>query len=644
MGKVIGIDLGTTNSCVAYMEGSEAVVIHNSEGSRTTPSIVAITEDDERLVGHIAKRQAITNPENTIVSVKRLIGRVFNSEEVQRFRGQAAFRIVEAPNGSVKIAVRGKEYSPPEISAMILQKMRQVAEEHLGERVTEAVITVPAYFDDSQRTATKAAGRIAGLEVLRVLNEPTAAAMAYGLEREKAERIAVYDLGGGTFDISILELGDGIFEVLSTNGDTFLGGDDLDLEIINWLADEFLQREGIDLREERMALQRLKEAAEQAKCELSSTESTEINLPFITADESGPKHLQVTLTREKLKQMVGHIIDRTLPFCQNALDDAGLTVKDIDAVVLVGGQTRMPLVQAKVTEFFGKEPVKGINPDEVVAVGAAIQAGILKGEVKDILLLDVTPLSLGVETLGGIFQRIIERNTTIPVKRSRTFTTAEDNQTVVAIHVLQGERELAAHNKSLGRFELVGIPPAPRGVPQIEVTFSIDSNGILEVTGMDLATKQKQAIRITATSGLTDVEIEEMIRDAKAHEEEDRMRREVVKARNDAQLLIYTTQRSLDKLGNRLHPNDRQQVEATIEKVQQVCESRNPEDIVAAVRELREVSIHLSRLVLQPQEAAPAPPEAEPQAVSAPATDYDEEFLGEESVDAGGMIIDDLDE
>ncbi|MCS7214746.1 MAG: molecular chaperone DnaK, partial [Thermodesulfovibrio sp.] len=504
MGKAIGIDLGTTNSVVAVVIGGEPVVIPNQEGQRTTPSVVAFTDKGERLVGQVAKRQAITNPENTIFSIKRLMGRKYNSPEVQEAKKRLPYKIVEAPNGDAHVEIMGKRYSPPEISAMILQKLKQAAEDYLGEPVTEAVITVPAYFDDSQRQATKDAGRIAGLNVLRIINEPTAAALAYGLDKKKEEKIAVYDLGGGTFDISILEIGEGVIEVKATNGDTYLGGDDFDIRVMDWLIDEFKKQEGIDLRKDRMALQRLKEAAERAKIELSSAMETEINLPFITADASGPKHLLMKLTRAKLEQLVDDLIQKSLDPCKKALSDAGLSTTQIDEVVLVGGQTRTPKVQKAVQDFFGKEPHKGVNPDEVVAIGAAIQAAILKGEVKEVLLLDVTPLSLGIETLGGVFTKIIERNTTIPTKKSQIFTTAADNQTAVTIKVYQGEREMAADNKLLGVFELVGIPPAPRGIPQIEVTFDIDANGILHVSAKDLATGKEQSIRITASSGLTE--------------------------------------------------------------------------------------------------------------------------------------------
>jgi len=541
MGKVIGIDLGTTNSCVAIMSGGDPVVIANAEGSRTTPSVVAITDKGERLVGQIAKRQAITNPENTIYSIKRLMGRKYNSRQVQDAIKRLPYKIIEASNGDAHVEIRGKRYSPAEVSAMILQKMKQTAEDYLGEKVTEAVVTVPAYFDDSQRQATKDAGQIAGLNVLRIINEPTAASLAYGLDKKKDERIAVYDLGGGTFDVSILEIGEGVFEVKSTNGDTYLGGDDFDLRVMDWLVEEFKRDQGIDLRRDRMALQRLKEAAERAKIELSSSQESEINLPFITADANGPKHLVMKLTRAKLEQLVDDLIQRTVEPCKKALADAGVTARDINEVVLVGGMTRMPKVIQVVREFFGKEPHKGVNPDEVVAVGAGIQGGVLKGDVKDVLLLDVTPLTLGIETLGGIYTHLIERNTTIPTKKSQIFSTAADNQTAVTIRVFQGEREMANDNKLLGQFDLVGIPPAPRGMPQVEVTFDIDANGIVHVSAKDLGTQKEQSIKITASSGLTKEEIDRLVKDAQAHTEGDKQRRRLAEARNQADSLIYNT-------------------------------------------------------------------------------------------------------
>jgi molecular chaperone DnaK len=568
MAKVIGIDLGTTNSVVAVMEAGEPTVLENSEGSRLTPSAVAITKSGERLVGQVAKRQAVTNPENTVFSIKRLMGRKYDDPEVQRTIKSVPYKITRAPNGDVRVVLGGREYSPPEISAMILQKLRTDAEAKLGEKVTQAVITVPAYFNDAQRQATKDAGTIAGLEVLRIINEPTAASLAYGLDKVKNdETIAVYDLGGGTFDISILLLGEGVFEVKATNGDTHLGGDDFDQRIIDWLADEFRKDQGIDLLKDRMALQRLKEAAERAKIELSSSLQTEINLPFITADASGPKHLVMTLTRAKLEQLVGDLIERTRGPVMQALEDAGIKASDVNEVVLVGGQTRMPAVLELVRKIFGKEPHKGVNPDEVVAIGAAIQAGVLKGEVKDVLLLDVTPLSLGVETLGGVMTKLIERNTTIPARKSEIFSTAEDNQTSVEIHVLQGERELARDNKSLGRFRLEGIAPAPRGVPQIEVTFDIDANGILNVTARDKATGREQKITITATSGLSKEEVERMVREAELHEQEDRQRREEIETRNRADSLAYQAERTLQDVGDRIPVSLRSEVEDKVKVV-----------------------------------------------------------------------------
>ena len=542
MGKIIGIDLGTTNSCVAVMQGGDPVVIPNQEGERVTPSVVAFTESGEILVGQTAKRQAITNPENTIFAIKRLMGRKYDSPEVQRDIKILPYKIVKAPNGDAHVEVRGKRYSPPEISAMILRKLKEAAEAYLGEKVTDAVITVPAYFNDSQRQATKDAGRIAGLNVRRIINEPTAASLAYGLDKKGEKKIAVFDLGGGTFDISILEVGEGVFEVKSTSGDTHLGGEDFDMRIVNYVADEFMKEHGIDLRKDRMALQRLKDAAEKAKKELSTMLETEINLPFITADASGPKHLNIKLTRAKFESLVEDLVEKVVGPCEQAMKDAGLTPKDIDEVILVGGMTRMPRIQQKVKEIFGKEPHKGVNPDEVVAIGAAIQAGVLAGEVKDVLLLDVTPLSLGIETLGGVFTKLIERNTTIPTRKSQIFTTAADNQTAVEIHVLQGERPMAKDNVSLGRFQLVGIPPAPRGVPQIEVTFDIDADGILHVSAKDLATGKEQSIQIKASSGLSEEEIQRIIKEAELHAEEDRRKKELAEARNNADSLIYTTE------------------------------------------------------------------------------------------------------
>jgi molecular chaperone DnaK len=590
MGKVIGIDLGTTNSCVAIMSGGDPVVIANAEGNRTTPSVVGITDKGERLVGQIAKRQAITNPENTIYSIKRLIGRKFESREVREAMKRLPYKVVPAPNGDAHVEIRGKRYSPAEISAMILQKMKQTAEDYLGEPVTEAVITVPAYFDDSQRQATKDAGQIAGLTVLRIINEPTAASLAYGLDKKKDERIAVYDLGGGTFDISTLEIGEGVFEVKSTNGDTFLGGDDFDLRVMDWLVDEFKKDQGIDLKKDRMALQRLKEAAERAKIELSSSQETEINLPFITADASGPKHLVIKLTRAKLEQLVDDLIQRTLEPCKKALSDAGSTAKDIDEVVLVGGMTRMPKIIGLVREFFGKEPHKGVNPDEVVAVGAAIQAGVLKGEVKDVLLLDVTPLTLGIETLGGVFTRLIERNTTIPTKKSQIFSTAGDGQTAVTINVLQGEREMAADNKSLGHFDLVGIPPAPRGVPQIEVSFDIDANGIVHVSAKDLATQKEQSIRITASGGLNKDDIDKMVKDAQAHAAEDKKKRELVEVRNEADNRIYSVEKLLTEHGDKIAEDERKKIQDEIAAAREAMKGGDLDTIRNATQNLVKAS------------------------------------------------------
>jgi molecular chaperone DnaK len=587
MGKAVGIDLGTTNSVIAVVQGGEPVVIPNQEGSRTTPSVVAITEKGERLVGQIAKRQAITNPENTIFSIKRLMGRKYNSPEVEHARKRLPYKIVEAANGDAHVEIQGKRYSPPEISAMILQKLKQAAEDYLGEPVTEAVITVPAYFDDSQRQATKDAGRIAGLNVLRIINEPTAASLAYGLDKKKEEKIGVYDLGGGTFDISILEIGEGVIEVKSTNGNTYLGGDDFDLRIMDWLVEEFKKDQGIDLKKDKMALQRLKEAAEKAKIELSTAMETEINLPFITADATGPKHLLMKLTRAKFEQLVGDLIEATIGPCKNALADANLSPSSIDEVILVGGQTRTPKVQQVVQSFFGKEPNKTVNPDEVVAIGAAIQAAVLKGEVKEVLLLDVTPLSLGIETLGGIFTKIIERNTTIPTKKSQIFSTATDNQPAVSIKVYQGEREMAADNKLLGNFELIGIPPAPRGVPQIEVTFDIDANGILHVSAKDLGTGKEQSIRITASSGLTEEEIKKMMREAEAHAEEDRRKKQLAEARNEADNLIYTVEKSLRDYGDKLTDIEKKEIEDALEKCKKAKDTSNEiSEIKSAIENL----------------------------------------------------------
>jgi molecular chaperone DnaK len=582
MSRVVGIDLGTTNSVVAVMEGGEPKVLVNAEGSRITPSVVAFTDKGERLVGQIARRQAITNPENTVYAVKRLIGRRFSDAEVQKDVKICSYKIVDANNGDAWVRAQGKDYSTQEISAMILQKMKQTAEDYLGEKVTEAVITVPAYFNDSQRQATKDAGRIAGLEVLRIINEPTAASLAYGLDKKKEATIAVFDLGGGTFDISVLELGDGVFEVKSTNGNTHLGGEDFDQRIIEYIADEFKKEQGIDLRNDRMALQRLKEAAEKAKIELSSSLETEINLPFVTADASGPKHLTMKLTRAKLEALVAELIDMVEGPCRQAIADAKLTAKAIHEVILVGGMTRMPRVQAKVKEIFGKEPNKGVNPDEVVAVGAAIQAGVLKGEVKDVLLLDVTPLSLGIETLGGVFTRLIDRNTTIPTRKSQIFSTAADNQHAVTIHCLQGEREMAANNKTLGQFELLGIPPAPRGVPQIEVTFDIDANGIVHVTAKDLGTGKEQSIRITSSSGLKEEEIDQMVKEATAHAEEDRRQRELVEERNKLDSVIYSTEKSLAEHGDKIDASDKKRIEEALEQARKAVGSADIAEIKKA--------------------------------------------------------------
>jgi len=587
MAKVIGIDLGTTNSCVAIMEAGEPKVIENAEGARTTPSVVAISKNGERYIGQVAKRQAITNPDNTIFSIKRLMGRKYDDPEVQRDITLLPYKIVKAPNGDAHVQMGGRTYSPPEISAMILQKLKIDAEAKLGEKVTQAVITVPAYFNDSQRQATKDAGKIAGLEVLRIINEPTAASLAYGLDKKQDATVAVYDLGGGTFDISILELGEGTFQVKATNGDTHLGGDDFDQRIVDWLVSEFKKDQGIDLRQDRMALQRLKEAAEKAKCELSTTQQTEINLPFITADASGPKHLSMTLTRAKLEQLVGDLIDKTEEPCRQALADAGLKPSDINEVILVGGQTRMPAVVEKVKKIFGKEPHKGVNPDEVVAIGAAIQAGVLKGEVKDVLLLDVTPLTLGIETLGGVMTPLIPRNTTIPTSKSEIFTTAADNQPSVEVHVLQGERPMAAENKTIGRFMLDGILPAPRGVPQIEVTFDIDANGILNVSAKDKGTGKEQKITITASSGLSKEEVERMVREAELHAEEDRRKREEIEMKNMADNLAYNAEKMLREQGDKVPADLRNEVEGKVAQVRSALQSGDVSQIKRAVDELQ---------------------------------------------------------
>jgi molecular chaperone DnaK len=594
MSKVIGIDLGTTNSCVAIMEGKEPKVITNPEGARTTPSMVAMTDSGERLVGQVAKRQAVTNPENTVFAVKRLIGRKYASPEAQRDKQICPYMITQAPNGDVQVEIQGKAYSPAEISSYILQSMKKTAEEYLGEKVIEAVITVPAYFDDSQRQATKDAGRIAGLNVLRIINEPTAASLAYGLEKRKDEKIAVFDLGGGTFDISLLEIGEGVFEVKSTNGDTHLGGEDFDQRIIDYIANEFKKDQGIDIRTDKMALQRLKEAAEKAKMELSTSMETDINLPFITADASGPKHLNMKLTRAKLEGLVEDLLEKLVGPCQIALKDAGLSPSDINQIVLVGGMTRMPAVQQKVKDIFGKEPHKGVNPDEVVALGAAIQAGVLKGDVQDVLLLDVTPLSLGIETLGGVFTKLIERNTTIPTKKSQIFSTAADNQPAVSIHVLQGEREMAEYNKTLGRFELVGIPPAPRGMPQIEVTFDIDANGIVHVSAKDLGTGKEQSIQITASSGLSEEEIEKLTKDAELHAEEDKKKRALVDARNHADSLIYQTEKSMREMGDKVDSGLKSNLEGAIERLKKAMEGTDTDEIKRLSEELMQTSHKLA--------------------------------------------------
>ncbi|MBE0703358.1 MAG: molecular chaperone DnaK [Afipia sp.] len=626
MGKVIGIDLGTTNSCVAVMDGKSPKVIENAEGMRTTPSIVAFTNDGERLVGQPAKRQAVTNPENTIFAVKRLIGRRYDDPTVEKDKKLVPYKIMKASNGDAWVEASGQTYSPSQVSAFILQKMKETAEAHLGQKVDQAVITVPAYFNDAQRQATKDAGKIAGLEVLRIINEPTAAALAYGLDKSKQGTIAVYDLGGGTFDVSILEIGDGVFEVKSTNGDTFLGGEDFDMRLVGYLADEFQKEQGINLRNDKLALQRLKEAAEKAKIELSSTTQTEVNLPFITADATGPKHLTMKLTRAKFEALVDDLVQKTIEPCRKALKDAGLSAGEVGEVVLVGGMTRMPKIQEIVKQFFGKEPHKGVNPDEVVAIGAAIQAGVLQGDVKDVLLLDVTPLSLGIETLGGVFTRIIERNTTIPTKKSQVFSTAEDNQGAVTIRVFQGEREMAADNKALGQFDLMGIPPAPRGMPQIEVTFDIDANGIVNVSAKDKATGKEQQIRIQASGGLSESEIEKMVKDAEANAAEDKKRREAVDAKNHADALVHSTEKALAEHGGKVSEGDRKAIEDALADLKEALKGDDSEAIKAKSNTLAQASMKLGEAMYQQQaESDAAKDAAKDDVVDAEFTEVDDD-------------------